>query len=396
MLIGCITGPNLETAKKQLKMAEQFCDGIELRKDLLKQEIEAPEGFILTTNSGQSTLSNGQTLSSYHNFEETPEDLEEILAALPKADFYKICTMANQTTDSLRMLCFVKDRPNVAGTCMGELGQITRILGPVAHNPFTFAALGSEAALGQLQAQELVETYHFHKLSPSTKIYGLIGNPIKQSPSHKTHNAYFRDNDIDAVYVRMLLEEEELPLFFPLAKELGIQGLSVTIPFKEKVLPFLDEVEGDAKEIGAVNTIAFEDKVCGSNTDAPGALDAIELRRQVLGKHCVILGAGGTAKAIAFEAQRRGATVSILSRRFGNLDQVPTYDILINTTSVPCPIDLETLQPRKIVMDVNVAHTDTPLMLRAKALGCRLVYGREMFKRQALGQFAKWDQIPSS
>jgi len=396
MLIGCIKGPDLETAKRQLKMAEKFCDGVELRKDLLKQEIEVFKEFVLTTEDGQSTLSNGQTLSSYHNFEETPEDLEKILSSLPKADFYKICTMANKTTDALRMLCFVKDKPNVAGMCMGELGQITRILGPVVRNPFTFAALGTEAAPGQLQAEELVETYHFHKLSFNTKIYGLIGNPIMQSPSHKTHNAYFRNNDIDAVYVRMLLDEDELPLFFPLAKELGIQGLSVTIPFKEKVFPYIDDIDEDAKEIGAINTIAFEDKVCGSNTDAPGALDAIELRRQVLGKHCVILGAGGTAKAIAFEAQKRGATVSILSRRFGNLDQVPTYDILINTTSVPCPIDLETLQPRKIVMDVNVAHTDTPLMLRAKALGCRLVYGKEMFLRQARGQFAKWDQIPSS
>jgi len=395
MLIGCITGPDLESAKRQMEMAEKFCDGVELRQDLLKVVLK-PNGFVITTDHGQSALSTGKTLSTYHNYKETPEDLEKILSSLPKADFYKICTMAKQTTDSLRMLCFVKDRPNVAGICMGELGQITRILGPVARNPFTFAALGPEAAPGQLQAQELVETYHFHKLSPSTKIYGLIGNPIKQSPSHETHNAYFRDNDIDAVYVRMLLEKEELPLFFPLAKQLGICGLSVTIPFKEKVLPYIDEIEGDAKEIGAVNTIAFDDKVYGSNTDAPAALDAIEAKEKVLNKHCVILGAGGTAKAIAFEAQKRGASVTFLSRRFGNLDQVPTYDILINTTPVPCPIDLEALQPRKIVMDVNVTHTDTPLMLRAKALGCRLVYGKEMFLRQARGQFAKWDQIPSS
>lgn len=395
MLIGCITGPDLETAEKQLNMAEKCCNGIELRTDLLKVDIQTPGRFVLTTENSQSTLSNGKTLSTYHNYEETPNDLEKILSSLPKADFYKICTMANRTTDALRMLCFVKDRSDVAGICMGELGQITRILGPVVRNPFTFAALGPEAAPGQLQAQELVETYHFHKLSPSTKIYGLIGNPIKQSPSHKTHNAYFRDNDIDAVYVRMLLEEEELPLFFPLARELGIQGLSVTIPFKEKVFPYIDEIEGDAKEIGAINTIAFEDKVYGSNTDAPAALDAIEAKGKVFGKRCVILGAGGTAKALAFEAQKRGASVTFLSRRFGNLNQVPPYDILINTTPTPCPIDIEALQPRKVVMDVNVAHTDTSLMVRAKALGSQLVYGREMFERQAQGQFARWDQIPS-
>ncbi|MDN3506434.1 MAG: type I 3-dehydroquinate dehydratase [Simkaniaceae bacterium] len=388
MLIGCITGPDLETAKDQLKLAEKYCDGVEL----LTNQVKA-KGFVITTKDGQSTLSNGQTLSTYHNFNETPGDLESILDALPKADFYKICTMANKTTDALRMLCFVKNRPDVTGICMGELGQITRILGPVVSNPFTFAALGKEAAPGQLQAEELVKTYHFHRLTPTTKIYGLIGNPIKQSPSHKTHNAYYRDNEIDAVYVRMLLDEEELPLFFGLARELGISGLSVTIPFKEKVFPFIDEVEGD--DVGAINTIAFEEKTYGSNTDAPAALDAIESKSKVQGKHCVILGAGGTAKALAFESQKRGASVTFLSRRFGNLHQVPPYDILINTTPVACPIDIEALQPRKVVMDVNVAHTDTPLMVRAKALGCQLVYGQEMFERQAQGQFARWAQTLS-
>ncbi|NGX26708.1 MAG: Shikimate dehydrogenase (NADP(+)), partial [Chlamydiae bacterium] len=292
MLIGCITGPDLETAKSQIKLAQSFCDGIELRRDLLEADITISEGFVITTENGRSTLSTGQTLSTYHNFDETPEDLDAILKGMPPADFYKICTMANKTTDALRMLAFVKDQPNVAGMCMGALGQITRILGPVMSNPFTFAALGEEAAPGQMQAEELVKIYHFHRLSPRTQIYGLIGNPIAQSPSHNTHNAYFRQRDIDAIYMRMLLTEEELPLFFDLAKQLGIQGLSVTMPFKEKLFPYIDVLEGDAKEIGAVNTLAFGDCVYGSNTDGKGALDAIEDKTSVRGKHCVILGAG--------------------------------------------------------------------------------------------------------
>ncbi len=347
----------------------------------------------MTTDGEQSTLSNGKTLSTYHNFEETPQDLEAILQQMPPADFYKIATMANKTTDALRMLAFVKERQNVAGMCMGELGQITRILGPVVGCPFTFAALGQKAAPGQLQAEELVTTYRFSSLSPKTKIYGLIGNPIAQSPSHKTHNAYFSKHGIDAVYVRMLLEEEELPLFFDLAKELKIQGLSVTIPFKEKLFDFIDVLEADAEEIGAVNTLTFEDRLYGSNTDGKGALDAIEDKILVQGKHCVLLGAGGSAKAIAFEAKKRGAIVTLLSRRFGNLDDIPNYDVLVNTTPVAAPIDINKLQPRKVVMDINVAHKQTPLMLRAKNLGCQLVFGYEMFEKQALGQFLRWDQI---
>ncbi|NGX47709.1 MAG: 3-dehydroquinate dehydratase, partial [Chlamydiae bacterium] len=111
MLIGCITGPDLETTKSQIKLAQSFCDGIELRKDLLETDITISEGFVITTENGRSTLSTGQTLSTYHNFDETPEDLDAILKSMPPADFYKICTMANKTTDALRMLVFVKDKP---------------------------------------------------------------------------------------------------------------------------------------------------------------------------------------------------------------------------------------------------------------------------------------------
>lgn len=392
MLIGCITGPDLETAKRQVESAKILCDGIELRYDLLETLFSVCEGFVITTTEkNSSTLSNGQTLSIYHNFEDTPKDLGKVLASLPSADLYKIATMAKNTTDSLRMLAFVKNHKNVAGMCMGEFGQITRILAPVFGSPLTYAAIGKAAAPGQMQAEELVNTYRFHRLSPKTKIYGLIGNPVSQSQSHLTHNAFFDANQIDAVYVKMELQEEELPHFFTLAKALGFSGVSVTRPFKEKVQPFVDVVEKEAEEIGAINTITFRDgKIYGANTDGIGALDALEEKVKAANQRMVILGAGGASKAIEYEAKKRGARVAILSRRFGNLSEIPPYDVIINTTPVPDPIPKEKLQPNKLVMDITGGHKDSEWMVYAKQIGCEVIDGKAMFDKQALWQFAHW------
>lgn len=391
MLLGCIIGPDFETAKREIEEANCYCDGIELRLDKLNCKAEdlipLAKGEVMLTNT-DSTFLSGATVSTYHNFEETPEDLEAILASLPPADFYKIACMARSTLDSLRMLVFARKYPHVLGLCMGPLGQITRILSPIVSNPFSFAG---NAAPGQLLAKDLVEVYNYHQLSPSTKIYGLIGNLVDQSIGHILHNQIYRERGFNAVYVKMPLLEEELPEFFRLAKELGIQGLSVTIPYKEKVFDFVDVVDPKADAIGAINTLTFEGgKVFGENTDCTGALDAIEAKFRVHGKICAILGAGGSAKAIAYEAKLRGAEVKILSRRYGNLDQIPEYDVLINTTPVEVPIDLSQLQPNKVVMDITVRHKNSPLMRRAKELGSLLIFGQEMWDHQAEGQLRRW------
>lgn len=400
MLIGCIIGPDFETAKRQIEKANALCDGVELRLDRLECNSDAliplVKGEVMLTDTHSRFLHSGKTISTYHNFDETPDDFEAILKSLAHADFYKIACMARSTLDALRMLIFAKKHPNVVGLCMGPLGQITRILAPLVSSPFNFAG---NAAPGQLEADELIELYNYRHLSPSTSIYGLIGNPIDHSLGHIFHNRDYREKGLDAVYVKMPLEENELPQFFALAKELGIKGLSVTRPFKEKVFDVIDVLDEDAKAIGAVNTLTFEGgKICGQNTDAPGALDAIESHLTVAGKTCVILGAGGSSKAIQYEAKKRGASVFVLSRRFGNLDKLPPYDILINTTPVEVPIDLAQLQPNKVVMDITVRHKNSPLIQRAKELGCSLIFGQEMWDHQALGQIKRWfkNRTPAS
>ena len=173
MIIACITGPDLPSVKKQLEKAHALCDAVEIRSDLFNEGVKLPQV--------QLPIIDCSEFPTYHNFEETPEDLDVLLASMPKGKVIKIATMARCITDSLRMLDLVNRHENVAGMCMGPYGEITRILAPIYGSPMTFAAVGREASPGQLDARELINRYRFKELSKSTRIYGLIGNPVSQS-----------------------------------------------------------------------------------------------------------------------------------------------------------------------------------------------------------------------
>jgi len=435
MLIGCIAGPDFISAKRQVENANQNCKGIELRIDFLEENIDLQslislcKGIsIITDPKMQKSLFTLQPdyftvpwdykgeipdtkiIRAYHNFSKTPEDLEAILKAMPKADIYKIATTAQKTTDAMRMLNFVKGKKNIIGICMGPFGEITRILGPIVGNVFDFAKIEEEAAPGQLSPQELIENYNYNLLNSSTSIFGVIGYPLTKSRSSSFHNGFFKINQIDAVYVKFPLLEEELKIFFSLAKGLQMRGASVTMPHKEKVYPFIDSCEETAKEIGAINTLTFSDgEIRGANTDAEGALDALEEHCPVADKDCVILGAGGAAKAIAYEAKKRGAKITILNRTiekakslaeqletsFGNLDTLESYKILINTTPNPMPIPKTKLKPNTVVMEITIANSDSAWMQHAQSIGCLCVFGMAMFEKQAMGQYTRWGIIPS-
>lgn len=347
---------------------------------------------------------------SYHHFERMPPDLEEIFQMMQGyAVFsYKFALMAHSTNDALKMLLFMKNHPKVSVICMGKAGEFARVLGKVSGNLIDYACLSPETKIapGQLSLPELIDIYHYPSLNKNTSIYGLIGDPVEKSPGHLHHNAVFKSRGVNAVYVKMSVKEDELSQFIPLAIAMGIRGLSVTIPLKEKILPFLDKIEPNAKQIGAVNTLLFKDgKIIGTNTDGLGALDAIEKKMSVHKKLVVLLGAGGTARAIAFEAIARGANVLVLNRtvrraeelalRFGckagGLDEVPSfYDIMINCTPDPMPIDPKKIRPGTLAMDVVYSPRVTPFLKEACSKRCQIVYGEEMFLNQAALQTAFW------
>lgn len=439
MLIGCVTGPEFSQALKQIKKANALKIGVELRLDFLKiQSFSLLSSLIDAVSFGPIILKHAhptksavkkwcrlkadyldlpwdfieeipkkriKILRSYHNTEETPKNLEAILKAMPLADCYKIATTAQSTLDALRMLNFVKNKSHLSGMCMGPLGDISRILGSVVGNVFDYCSLGEKTALGQLDAEEMIEIYYYPLLNTSTKIYGLIGNPVIQSPSFRTHNAFFRKQGLNAIYVCILLKEEELDPFFSLAHQLGFSGLSVTIPFKEKVFSFLHECEPRAREIKAVNTLKFShNKLLGWNTDAPAALEVLGKKIKLAQKRMAILGAGGSARAIAYEATKSGCKVILYNRSvsrlqslaeefgysYAPLEELGDYDILVNTTPDVMPIKNTQILPKTVVMDINLGTQKKELLERAALKKCICIRGEEMFEKQAIKQFAFW------
>jgi shikimate dehydrogenase len=198
---------------------------------------------------------------------------------------------------------------------------------------------------------------------------------------------------------------------------LGIRGVSVTIPFKTKVIAFLDQLEGEAKTIQSVNTIANEDgKLIGHNTDWSGALEALEERVDLKGKKVFLLGAGGTARAVAFALKKRDCQVFVFnrslekSRRLADelgfiylplsaLHGVAGIDapVIINATSVGMvPMDKESifpeelLRPGMVVMDVVYRPQRTKLLRVAEERRCQTIDGLEMLARQGASQIEIW------
>lgn len=361
-----------------------------------------------------------QLIISWHDLEKTPDDLNALfrkISFLP-ASYYKIATTALSTLDAVRMLAFTQEVNRkgriLCGICMGELGEVTRILSPIAGQPLTFASLekGNETASGQLTADEIVETYRFRELNRSSQVLALIGNPVDKSYSHLTHNAVLKSLSLNAVYVKFLLSDEEILPFFELIISLPIAGFSVTMPLKEQVLPLISS----GKNLFSCNTLRRSlNQWEGINTDGIGALKALAFPCYKDLK-IVIIGAGGTAKGIAAAAKEQGADVVILNRtigkgravarelgvRWGALDDLPGlvkegYRCMIQATSVgmapaydEIPVPAESISSDLIGLDVISNPPETLFLKELKKKGGRGVGGSELFIHQAVEQFVYW------
>ena len=358
---------------------------------------------------------------SYHTFEKNP-DLHKILNNLKRfpSHLYKMAVFAHSSIDALRLLLFTRIKRlaqvPLAAMSMGKEGQITRILAPVVGSVFNYFPLDEkdQTAPGQISLINLEKIYHYSCLNPETKIYGLIGDPVDKSIGHLVHNQAFKKLGKNKVYVKIKLEKKEVKAFFSLIEQLPFYGFSVTMPLKEEVAPYLDDIDIKTKEIGAINTLVLKKgRWKGFNTDAKGALDAIETYLEVAQKKIVIIGAGGAAKAIAFEALQRGSKVLLINRsvekakklasrlncHFCSLDkwEGKDYDILIHTTSVGMAPDVEAspisehhIQSHALVFEAIFNPKETKLLSLASQKGCQIVYGFEMFARQAIGQLEIW------
>jgi len=362
---------------------------------------------------------------SHHNFKETPHNLSKIYDDIcqQKPDIVKIVTYANDITDNIRIFELLKSAkvPTIS-FCMGELGYISRILTSKFGGFLTFASLekGKESAPGQLTADELSKIYHVKDINRETKLYGIIGNPVSHSMSPAIHNAAFTEKGINNVYVPLKIAKIET--FMKECRKIDFQGFSVTIPHKESVLPFLDDLDHTARKIGAINTIVNRNgKLTGYNTDCMAAVMGLEYSMKeanetLNNKKVSIIGAGGAARAIAFGLKEKGCDITIFNRTteraeklshdvlcrfesFGEIHKLDS-DILINTTSIgmfpdvnQTPVPKNILKKGMIVFDAVYNPIETRLLREANENGCHTVNGLSMFINQAAEQFRLWTDI---
>lgn len=251
------------------------------------------------------------------------------------------------------------------------------------------------------------------------KIYGIIGDPVAHSLSPVMHNAAFEKLGLDAVYLAFKVSKDELGDAIKGAKRLGIAGLNVTIPLKEKALLFVD-AEEVAGKIGAINTIDFShDTPMGYNTDGIGSVRVLkETVGELKGKKVLILGAGGAAKAIAFYLDLEGAKVTLANRtkeraaqlasKLSNaaaigLDaelktRIKASDILINATSVGMHphgdatlVNADLMHQDLVVFDIMYNPVETKLLKEAKRAGVKkIVDGVKMLVYQGAASFKIW------
>ena len=406
----------------------QFKGSEEERVEILRQAIVAGVDYIDIETSTpkellQSVLENKsktQVILSYHNLSNTLEDLEplyEIMCDLP-GDILKIVTYAQDINDNLKMFKLLErariENRKLIALCMGDNGEISRVLSPLFGGFLTFGSLetGKESAPGQILASTLKNIYRADRPRENFKIYGVIGNPVSKSMGYLIHNRAFQEIGSNDIYVSFLVKNVEK--FFNEFKEF-FSGLSVTMPFKEKIMPLLDAVDATAQKIGAVNTVVKEDAGWkGYNTDCSGAIQALETHLDLKDKNVFIIGSGGTAKAIGYGVVAKGANLTVtynknkergvqlakeLDCRLASIRDIGDhdYDVVINCSPVgmnpnvdTTPFSNRNLKPGMVVFDSVYNPPETRLLKEAREAGCTVISGVELFINQAVGQFEMW------
>jgi 3-dehydroquinate dehydratase / shikimate dehydrogenase len=359
---------------------------------------------------------------SYHDFRGT-KNLDEKLRRMVSvpADFYKLVGTARTLYDNVSMMKFLQeksDQHSLIGVCMGEQGIISRVLGVRAGSVFTFAAISPDerTAPGQVTAQDLRNTYRIEQVDAATRVYGVAGDPVAHSLSPAIMNAALRRENVNGVY--LALHAKTLKDLLACVRDIPIHGISITMPYKESILKFLDNTDSHTTKIGACNTVvrAQDGKLYGFNTDTAGVVRPLEQRLTIENAKVLVLGAGGAARAAVFGLKERGAEVYILNRSVGPAQKLArsararmmkrpdlkkvSFDVIINATPVgmgntrESPLHENEINAR-YVFDMIYDPPETKLMKMARERGAQLIPGIEMFVHQAARQFEIWTGKPA-
>jgi 3-dehydroquinate dehydratase/shikimate dehydrogenase len=352
---------------------------------------------------------------SFHDFSSFTPNLEKIIDKMThlEPDLIKIAVKVNSTYQLLNLLKIQNETiyPSIF-IPLGEFGEPVRILYKKFGNLITYCYLDQITAEGQISINEFINTYHAEKINHSTKIYGIIGDPLGFTRSHKIYNEAFYKAGINAIFIKLKLDD--INLLKKLMDTFTIEGLAVTIPHKQTVLRHLDWIDEVAKEIGAVNTIVKKnDRLCGYNTDWLGVYGPLkkvseEQRSLLSNQKALVIGAGGAGCACIYALKKLGCSVFLHNRtkdrgkRVAGIFGIPYleeikdlgFKIIINATPVgsypqidTTPVKPEIFKNVQIVFDCVHNPPKTRFLKEAEAKGVHTISGMDMFLTQFTHQY---------
>ena len=425
---------------RRVKSGGKYRGSVESQLDILAKaanlgcqilDIEIESAELMKPKQWEKLRRSAALILSFHDFRGT-KHLEKTFTKMQEhpADFFKVVTTANSLADNVELMRFLQSKADdhgMVGVCMGEQGIISRVLAVRAGSVFTFGAAnpGEETAPGQIAARTLYDTFRIDKVDAATRVYGVAGDPIRQSLSPVMMNTAFRRENLNAVYLG--LHAKELADLMQCVREIPIHGLSVTMPYKEAILKHLDKTDPISQKVGACNTVirSQDGKLYGFNTDVAGVVRPIEQRMNVQGAKVLVLGAGGAARAAVFGLKERGADLYLMNRtaaagkklaqhaHIKYLDRaklakikVP-FDVIINATPVGMDMaEVKGTKPEKPLLteaemncryafEMVYAPAETPFTKMARAKGIHVIPGSEMFVHQGARQFEIWTGKPA-
>ncbi len=352
-----------------------------------------------------------------HHFDTTaaPEKVSEILdACLAQGRVAKVAVPVATVDEAVALVDLARRRPPARSVLigMGSEGMLTRALAAEMGQEIQYVVGNRSTAAGQLELPTALRIR-----SKSTFVLGLLGRPLAHSLSPALHEAALQALQLPGVYLPFDMSEPSLESFLAAADRLHVRGLNVTIPYKETVASLVDELDGDAEALEAVNTVVLhEGWAKGHNTDTFGfrmSLRSLGLR---LGeRRALVVGAGGAAKAVVHVLLREGAEVAVTNRTGARAEALAdafddsievlspeettkgSWDLLVNATpagmlgvETALPVPEAVLAHTGFVYDLVYNPAETPLLAAAKRRGVRGTNGTEMLLQQAAKSFELW------
>jgi 3-dehydroquinate dehydratase/shikimate dehydrogenase len=359
----------------------------------------------------------GRLILSRHYLSRPPHHPEAILRrmAVHRPAIVKIAYTAKSYRDTVavpRLLGLAARLKQPAVVLpMGEFGTYARILQGLHGGALTFTSFGpgGPTAPGQIGLEEMHGVYRPGNINTRTRIFGLVGNPVRLSLGVRYHNAVFAERGLNAVYLNFLVDD--LGVFMASTASI-CSGFSVTMPFKLEIIPYLDRLHSSSRVSGCVNTVVrLSGETVGVNTDHLAFLSLLKSRSSPRGKHLLVLGTGGTARTVSSVAASVGARLTVAGRNYAGARRLARSfggsavtlgeaqglapDILVNATPVgmtqtSVSRGKQTIFPSRalsrstLVCDfANPPYGRTRLVDAARDRGCRVITGEEIFISQA-------------